>query len=118
MRIITIALLAVLAVATPVASAKRKPLHAKKGSAPIAFDLAFGLKLVQAGVTPAPIPPATMEGTTFTFPVRSATVNRAGTKAKIRLRGGQRLTEGYTVRTITHLVARVRGSKLVVLADA
>lgn len=98
------------------AHAKRTPLE--RGTAAIAFDAAFGVKLVGFGVVPGPIAPATQEGLTVTAPVRSgSSVTRDGRRATIRTRGGVS-QQGETLDLkLLRLQYVVRGRRVVVSSD-
>lgn len=121
MKLVCIAVLALLVGAVPADAATRKPLKTKNGTLKVDFALdPFGVKLLAAGVEPpTPIAPAVAEELVhYTFPVRTARVNGKGTKATIRTRGGQTLREEFVVRTITNLTGKIRHGRLVMLADA
>ena len=69
--------------------ASAKPVKLTEGSAAIAFDVDFGVKLVQFGVTPGAIAPSVQDGLTVTSPLRSgSTVRPDGSKAIIKTSGG------------------------------
>lgn len=88
MRRSLIALLVLALVAWP-SVADAKPMAIGSGAAEIDFDIEFGLKLVQFGVTPGPIAPATQDGLVVTLPVRrGGHVRRDGSRASIDTAGG------------------------------
>lgn len=82
----------VVALACPaatVAAAPAKPVKLTGGSAALAFDVTFGLKLVKFGVTPGAIAPSVQDGLTVTAPLRAGSTVRAdGSKAIIKTAGG------------------------------
>ncbi len=80
----------VLAVALSApASAVAKPVKLTAGSAALAFDVNFGLKLIKFGVTPGAIAPSVQDGLTVTAPLRAGSTMRPdGSKAVIKTAGG------------------------------
>ncbi len=70
-------------------TAAAKPIALGAGEAKIEFDIDFGLKLVQFGVVPGPIAPATQDGLVVTLPVRKGGhMRKDGTRATIDTAGG------------------------------
>lgn len=71
------------------ATASAKPVALSSGTAEIAFDVNFGLKLVQFGVTPGVIAPSTQDGLLITSPIRrGGHARRDGSRASIDTAGG------------------------------
>ncbi len=71
------------------AAATAKPIAMSSGEASISFDIDFGLKLLQYGVTPGPIAPSTQDGLVVTLPVRrGGHIRRDGKRATIDTAGG------------------------------
>lgn len=78
----------VAALAFP-AAAGAKQVKLKSGSAAIAFDVNFGLKLIKFGVTPGAIAPSVQDGLVVTAPLRAGSVVRQDGKfAIIKTAGG------------------------------
>ena len=105
----TLLLATVAAAALAPATASAAPL--RSGSVTLSFDNAYGLSLVQLGISPRVIAPATQDGVAFTLPVRKG---RTGPRAIARTRGGFDLNDdaqGQALR-LSNISASVRGRKV------
>ncbi len=105
-------LVLVAAFAVP-AAADAKPIALRSGSAAVAFDVNFGLKLIKFGVTPGAIAPSVQDGLVVTAPLRTgSTVHRDGKKAIIKTAGGvSQLGETFSIQ-LQQLRFIVRGRKV------
>jgi hypothetical protein len=87
-------------------------LKLRSGMIELSFDNAFGLSLVQLGVTPSVIAPATQDSVTFTLPIVGG--NAVVRKTTIRSAGGFQLiqTARDTSIRLSKLTAVVRHKKV------